>query len=149
MRDHQPIIVDRFNGLWSRGDIEETPMDHFSEANNLRFYGSAAFGSRYGIEPHQNVAVPLANILRMYNYPTTDKQTLLVLVQNGANGEIYHVVDSTTVFGPILTLANMTDFGFVPYNGRAYITPFTTEVVGGLNRERGLTVEKVYVYLGA
>jgi hypothetical protein len=84
----------------------------------------------------------------MYNYPTTDKNTLLVLVANGANGEIYHVVDETTMFGPILTIAGMTDFGFAPYNGRAYITPFFTELIGGLNRERGLQNEFLYVYKG-
>lgn len=81
----------------------------------------------------------------MYNYPTTDKQTILVLT---SGGNIYHVVDDVTIFGPILTIPAMTDFGFVPYAGRAYITPFTTEVVGGLNRERGLQNEKLYVYKG-
>lgn len=81
----------------------------------------------------------------MYNYPTADKNTLLVLT---AGGNIYHVVDSATIFGPILTIANMTDFGFTPYAGRAYITPFGTELIGGLNRERGLQNEFVYVYKG-
>lgn len=81
----------------------------------------------------------------MYNYPTADKNTLLVLT---TGGNIYHVVDSTTTFGPILTIAGMTDFGFTAYAGRAYITPFTTELVSGLNRERGLTGEFLYVYKG-
>ena len=145
MRDHQPVVLDKFNGLWDRGDAENTPMDHFSDAVNLRYFGANSFGSRYGIGRHQNVASPLSNILRIYNYPTSDKQTILVLTTGGT---IYHVVDSTTIFGPILTIAAMTDFAMVPYAGRAYITPFTTEVVGGLNRERGLTGEFVYVYKG-
>lgn len=144
-RDHEPIVLDKFNGLWARGDIEETPMDHFSEANNLKFIGSAGFGTRDGIGRHQEVASPISNVLRMYNYPTADKNTILVLTSGGT---IYHVVDAVTIFGPILTIAAMTDFGFSPYAGRAYITPFTTEVVGGLNRERGLTGESVYVYKG-
>lgn len=145
MRDHEPIVLDKFNGLWAREDIEETPMDHFSEANNLKFVGSAGFGTRDGIGRHQEVASPISNVLRMYNYPTTDKNTILVLTSGGT---IYHIVDSVTIFGPILTIAGMTDFGFAPYAGRAYITPFTTEVVGGMNRERGLTGEFVYVYKG-
>lgn len=145
MRDHQPIVLEEFNGLWSRGDIEETPMDHFSDCENIKFVGSSSFGTRDGIGRHQDVASPLSNILRMYNYPTEDKNTILVLT---SAGEIYHVVDSATIFGPILTIPTMTDFGFVPYSGRAYITPFTTELVGGLNRERGLTGEFVYVYKG-
>ncbi len=145
MRDHQPLVIDKFNGLWDRGDIESTPLDHFSEANNLRYFGPNSFGSRYGIGRHQQVAAPLSNILRIYNYPTSDKQTILVLTTGGM---IYHVVDSVTVYGPILTIPTMTDFGFVSIAGRAYITPFGTELIGGLNRERGLQNEKVYVYKG-
>lgn len=145
MREHQPIVLDKFNGLWSRGNIEETPLDHFSECNNLQYTSSATFRTRDGIGRHQDVSVPLGNILRMYNYPTVDKNTLLVLI---TDGKIYHVVDSTTVYGPILTIALMTDFGFAPYAGRAYITPFSTELVGGLNRERGLNGEFLYVYKG-
>jgi hypothetical protein len=77
--------------------------------NNLKFVGSTSFGTRDGIGRHQQVASPLSNILRVYNYPTSDKNTLLVLVSGGL---IYHVVDSTTIFGPILSIAAMTDFGF-------------------------------------
>lgn len=145
MRDHQPIVLEDFMGLYARGDIEDTPLDHFSDCNNIQFISDSSFGTRDGIGRHQEVASPLSNVLRMYNYPTSDKNTLLVLVSGGM---IYHVVDSTTIFGPILTIPNMTDFGFVPYSGRAYITPFTTEVIGGLNRERGLNGEFVYVYKG-
>lgn len=145
MRDHQPVVLDKFNGLWDRGDVESTPMDHFSDCVNLRYFGGNSFGSRYGIGRHQGVASPLSSILRIYNYPTDDKQTILVLTTGGT---IYHVVDATTVYGPILTIPTMEDFGFVPYAGRAYITPFKTELIGGLNRERGLQNEYVYVYKG-
>jgi hypothetical protein len=145
MREHEPIRFDSFNGLYNRGVIIDTPMDHFSDCNNLKFIGDNSFGTRDGVGRHQNVASPLANVLRMYNYPTTDKNTLLVLT---AGGNIYHVVDATTIFGPILTIPTMTDFSFIPYAGRAYITPFTTEVIGGLNRERGLTGNFLYVYKG-
>jgi hypothetical protein len=145
MREHQPITIDQFNGLYDRGDVEEVPLDHFSESNNIKFIGNTGFGTRDGISPYQAIGVPLANILRIYNYATVDRNTLLVLT---IGGNLYHVVDTTTVYGPILTIAAMTDFGFVSYNGRAYITPFTTEVVGDLNRERGLNGEFLYVYLG-
>ena len=145
MREHEPIRFDSFNGLYNRGVLIDTPMDHFSDCNNLKFIGDNSFGTRDGVGLWQNLPAPLSSILRMYNYPTTDKNTLLVLISGGA---IYHIVDSTTVFGPILTIPTMTDFGFTPYAGRAYITPFTTELVSGLNRERGLTGEFMYVYKG-
>src|SRR3982751_4192080 len=98
MREHEPLLLEQFNGLWSRGEIEETPLDHFSDANNLKFIGSAGFGTRDGIGRHQSIASPLSNILRMYNYPTSDKNTVLVLT---SGGNIYHVVDGTTMYGPI------------------------------------------------
>lgn len=145
MRDHQPLVLEKFNGLWDRGDVEDTPMDHFSDCQNLKYVGGSSFTVRDGIGRHQSIGAPLANILRMYNYPTADKNTVLVLT---SGGNIYHIVDAATMFGPILTIAAMTDFGFTPYAGRAYITPFTTELVGGLNRERGLQNEFVYVYKG-
>jgi hypothetical protein len=145
MREHEPIRLESFKGLYNRGTIVDTPMDHFTECVNLKFIGDNAFGTRDGIGLHQNLAAPTQDILRIYNYPTADKNTLLVLT---VGGKIYHVVDSLNVFGPILTIATMTDFGFTPYAGRAYITPFKTELVGDLNRERGLTGEFLYVYKG-
>lgn len=148
MRDHSPVNLEEFNGLWDRGDVEEVPLDHFSECNNIQFYGSSAFATRDGLGPHQTVVAPVGSVLRMYNYPTTDKNTLLVLIKNGSNGEIYHIVDAATIFGPILTIANMFDFAFTPYAGRAYISPFITELVGALNRERGMQNEFLYVYKG-
>lgn len=145
MRDHKPIILDKFNGLYDRGDPEQTPLDHASDTLNCQSVGSSSFKTRDGIGRTQDVAAPLANILRIYNYPTADKNTILVLT---AGGNIYHVVDSTTIFGPILTIPLMTDFAFVPYSGRAYISPFGTALVSGLNRETGLVNEYLYVYKG-
>ena len=123
-------------------------MDHFADCDNLQSVGDSGFGSRPGVDIHQDVLAPLANIRRIYNYPTNTGNTILVLIANGANGQIYHVVNSTTLFGPVLTIAGMTDFAFVPYNGRAYISPFTTYQVGGLNVEKGLQNEFLYVYAG-
>jgi len=148
MRDHEPITLKEFNGLWDKGEIEEVPNDHFSDCENIRFVGVSAFATRFGIDKHQNVAVPLGNIVRIYNYVTSAGSTLLVLTYDGADGKIYHVVDSTTVHGPLLTIAGMEDFGFVPYAGRAYITPFKSFVIGDLTIEKGMQNQFLYVYLG-
>lgn len=145
LRDHEPATIDKFNGLYDRGDIESTPMDHFSDCNNIKFAGPSGFSTRSGVGLHQSVGAPIGQILRMYNYSTDQGNTLLVLTQGGT---IYHVVDSLTIFGPILTIGAMEDFAFVQYSGRAYISPFKTEVRGDLNIERGLQNEALYVYKG-
>jgi len=150
LREHQPIVLEEFNGLYRRGDADSCPPDHFTDCENIKFIGTTGFGTRDGVDIHQNVAVPLGNIIRIYNFITQDKNTLLVLVQNTTtlNYEIYHVVDSITVLGPILTRAGMTDFAMTPYAGRAYITPFASYGTAPNRFEKGMQNEFLYVYLG-
>lgn len=150
MRDHQGIVINKFNGLWKRGSVDEVQLDHFTDCNNIRYIATSSFGTRYGIGVSQDVDVPLENVKRIYNYPTQTANTLIVLTYDydADEGNIYHVVNGTTVYGPLLTIAGMTDFAFVPYAGRGYISPFTTFVTGELNIEKGLQSEFLYVYAG-
>lgn len=124
VRDHTGIVLSVFNGLWNRGDVDTTPIDHFSDCNNIDFIGNS-FATRPGIDILQSVNVPIDNIVRIYNYATQTANTLIVLAIDGSgNGNIFHIVSPTLVYGPILTIAGMTDFAFVPYAGRGYISPF-------------------------
>jgi hypothetical protein len=149
-RDHVPVTLDTFNGLYQRGDRDNTPLDHFQDCDNCKAIGEASFGTRDGIGISQNVLVPLSNVKRIYNYPTNTGNTKIVLTYDSLTGmgSIHHVVDATTTFGPLLTIAGMTDFAFLPYAGRGYISPFTTYVIGGMNVEKGLQNEFLYVYAG-
>lgn len=150
LRDHEPIIINQFGGLWNRGSPESTPLDHFQDCENIKFLADEGFCTRDGIGISQSVATPLSNIKRIYNYPTQTGNTLIVLTYDDATniGKIYHVVNATTVHGPLLSISNMQDFAFQPYAGRAYISPFKTYAVGALNQEKGLQNEFLYVYNG-
>lgn len=148
VRGHQPIDLSNLKGLWFRGDDSpNTPLDHMQDCNNIQFCGTA-FRTRDGLGISQTVAVPLDNVYRIYNYPTQTANTILVLTYDGVTGNIYHVVDAATVY-LILTKTGMTDFAFVPYAGRAYISPFVTVTTGDLNIQKGMQNEFLYVYLGA
>lgn len=127
-RDHDGSVIDSFKGLWARGDPDTVPMDHFAECENIKFISSTAFRTRDGIEPSQDVDVPLENVKRIYNYNNqeTNGQLVLTYDEDEDEGNIYHVLDDTTLFGPILTIEGMRDFAFQPYAGRAYISPFAT-----------------------
>lgn len=149
LRDHAPVELTKFNGLWQRGDAYNTPLDHFTDGENVKFIGTNSFGTRDGVNNFQTSGNILSNILRIYNYPTSSANTLLVLVKDGSDGKIYHVVDATTRFGPILTISGMTDFAFVAFAGRAYISPFKSFTTGGLTIQKGIENEFLYVYLGA
>lgn len=149
VRDHKGITLDEFNGYWNRGSIDTVPRDHFTDCNNVDFLNNG-FEPRPGIVISQDVLVPLTNIRRIYNYPTQTANTLIVLTYDYVSGfgSIHHVVNTTTVFGPLLTIKGMTDFAFVPYAGRAYISPFSDYINGELTFQKGLTNEFLYVYDG-
>src|ERR1700681_327809 len=150
VRDHTGIPIDTFNGLWNRGDVDTTPPDHFSDGNNFDFVGGSSFRTRPGIAISQTVLVPLSNIKRIYNYPTQTANTLMVLTADEITGagNIYHVISPSIVYGPILTIQAMTDFAFVPFAGRGYISPFSDYVNGALTFQKGLQNDFVYVYAG-
>jgi hypothetical protein len=129
MRDHTPTPITNFNGWWKRGSEDEVPLDHFTDCENIKFIATSSFGSRDGIGLSQNVLVPLENIKRIYNYATQSANTLILLAINtiSGDGEIFHIVDSTTVYGPLLTISGMSDFAFQAYAGRGYISPFAPQ----------------------
>lgn len=144
IRDHEPIVIEDFNGLWRRGDEDSCPIDHFSDCNNIQFIESG-FETRDGLDTF----IARGNVLRIYNYklPVVGESIIGLVV----GGSIYHsLVDgSNTIYGPILTIPDMTDFGFISINGRAYITPFGTFTdTNGKKFQKGLENEFVYVYKG-
>jgi hypothetical protein len=148
LRDHQPVEISDFGGLWNRGNAENTPINHFQDCNNVRFDAGSDVSTRDGIVPSTTISVPLSNVKRIYNYPTQTGNTLIVLTVASGIGNIYHVVNSTTVYGPLLSIQGMTDFAFIPFVGRAFISPFTSYTINGLSVEKGLPGEYLYVYKG-
>lgn len=146
LRDHEPVVIEEFSGLWDRGDEDSCPLDHFPNCNNVIIFESG-FETRPGLA----TLAAIGNVVRMYNYKMQDQETLLALT---TNGDIYHAKNYdgnnyTTILGPILHIDGMTDFAFYPYAGRAYISPFTTFTdAGGVKYQKGLENEVVYVYKG-
>lgn len=142
-RGHQPVVIEDFNGLWRRGDKDSVPIDHFSDVNNIQYIESG-FETRDGLD----TLIAKGNVVRMYNFKIQTGESLLLL---DATGDIYHALldGSNTVYGPILSIPAMTDFDYEGVAGRAYITPFFTDVDNnGVNYQRGLQNEFVYVYKG-
>ena len=137
-RDHQPVALETFNGWWNRNE-EAAPPDHFTDAENIQFFHSG-FRTRDGL----NTYLGIGRVLRLYTYTMQEGESLLILVEGGI---IYHAIpgdpDTNTddiIYGPILTIPTMTDFAYVAYAGRAYISPH--------NGETGLENEFLYLYEG-
>lgn len=141
LRDHVPIVIEEFNGLWARGDADSVPLDHFSDCENIQFI-QGGVRTRDGLDTYRAIG----NVIRLYNYTMQEGQSLLILVEGG---DIYHSINETTLHGPILSIPDMDDFNMVSISGRAYITPITRTVTAqGQTREVGMEDEFVYVYKG-
>ncbi len=129
MFGHNPTVIDEFNGLWKRGDTDSCPQDHFPDCNNIAFI-EGGFRWRDGIDPY----FPFPDVVRVYTFTQETGESLLILDSNGV------IFDSDFPTTPILTIPAMTDFGYLGYAGRAYISP--------CNGITGLASEYVYVYDG-
>ena len=145
-RDHDPLVIEDFQGWWQRGDPESAPSDHFTQADNIQYLHSG-IETRDGLINYILNPLPPLQILRIYNYVTLTGQTLIVLT---VGGKIYHITGPGSVSpNPILTIPEMEDFGFVAINGRAYITPFKTYTnASGERYQLGIQNQFLYVYLG-
>jgi hypothetical protein len=145
-RDHDPIVIENFGGLWARGDHESAPSDHFIQADNVQYFPSGV-ETRYGVRPYLTNPLPPFKCLRAYNYITLIGDTVIALTEGG---NIYHITGpSGGATTPILTIPAMEDFGFVAINGRGYITPFKIYTNSqGENYSLGLQNEFVYVCKG-
>jgi hypothetical protein len=132
-RDHNPVLIEEFNGLWKRGDDESTPIDHFSDCNNIKFIQSG-FQTRDGLDFYPKIFI--SNVARLYTFTHELLESLVVLDTAGN----FYDTSSPTPYVPILTVPGATDFAFQAFNGRGYISPS--------NGKTGLQNEFVYVYDG-
>lgn len=141
VRDHEPIVLEEFNGLWVRGDTDSVPSDHFADCENIQYIQSG-FETRDGADTYRAIG----NVIRMFNFIQPSGQSLLILVDGG---DIYHSYDESTLYGPILSIPGMDDFNIYFTAGRAYITPISRTLTAlGETREIGMENEFVYVYKG-
>jgi hypothetical protein len=135
---HTPIVVEEFQGLYSRGydqntSDDEVPQNHFCDGLNYDFFGNVV-GTRGGA--HKDITI--SNLKRTAVYRRSGEAArLLLLTWDGATGKIY---DSTNLAAAILTVTGMSDFACVVLYNRAFISPH--------NGVTGLSGEVVYIYDG-
>lgn len=130
MRDHIPVTVSDFFGLFDRGADDAVPHGHSLTCNNLQFFENE-IQSRYGTGLNYS---SITNIKRIELYKRPGEVTRLLVLNS--SGSLY---DSTEPLTPILTNAYMTDFRVQTFFGRAYITP--------VNAGNGTGVSGSYLYV--
>jgi hypothetical protein len=132
----KPILYSKFNGLWKRGPVDDTPPDHFSDCLN-NTYVDAGVCMRDGLSAYIDIQNIVYTALYKPNPPFTGTNVPRMIALNNV-GELFDVLISTTV--PIYTNINMTFFGFTNFFGRCYISPS--------NGRTGLDNEFVKMYDG-
>ena len=130
------VLINKFNGLWMRGPVDDTPPDHFSDCLN-NIFERAGVGTRDGTSEYLGISNVVYSALYKPNPPFTGTNVPRMIVLN-SSGELFDVLISTSV--PIYTKVGMTFFGFTNFFGRCYISPS--------NGITGLSGELVKVYDG-
>jgi hypothetical protein len=139
MRDHTPVPIDEFLGLWARGDNESCPKDHFTDCLNVQYNQSSVEARAPWIRaidwnwPHRRA--------KLFVKSSTDQQLLYF----DSNGRLWSIpVYGTHVPEQInlsVDLSSFNDFDAVNFNGRAYLTFFKLSSAGNLT-------SVVYLYKG-
>src|SRR6516162_7456050 len=99
LRDHEPIIIDEFNGWWQRGDIDTCPLDHWTESINVQF-AESGFKTRDGV--NASGQVNKSNILRIYSYNSAPVGEGIVALDT--SGHFWHLWGGVNSFN-FLTIA--------------------------------------------
>jgi len=135
MRDHPPINLSSFKGLFCDGPDATCPKEYQTVAHNLR-YENGELQTRYGLNTHIAIAgAPIIIRTHIYRKAGVDR----VIVATAAN-ELYDTTVSLAL--PIFSDAGAawTDFSLCNFYDRCYITFH--------NRELGDNGRNVYMYDG-
>jgi hypothetical protein len=128
---HEKITVNQFLGIYSRGDTDNVPPNHFSDALNIVVDGDD-IKTRHG----SILQFEASNILRVHSFRKIGEATRFLVLLTG--GELFESTDFGTA---ILQVVGMVDFSVASLYNRIYITPH--------DGVTGLPGEKVYVYDGS
>lgn len=125
--EHQPIVLNAFNGLWARGKDEACPQDHFTDCGNVDYSQSSVFTrAPYTKDFGGNIGILRE---RLYIANVSGTTTVFILALDSA-GNFYQLQLSPTPatnYTTLLASINAPnpfplDFDLVNINGRAYIT---------------------------
>lgn len=130
LESHKPVILNKFNGLFNRGDNNSVPIDHAQSAQNL-IYSEDSCETRHGVD----LDVTIGSVVRWVTYKRPGEASRKLILTS--SGDLY---DSLNLITPILSIPAMTDFSTQTFFGRIYISPH--------NGVEGLPGEKIYVYDG-
>lgn len=139
VRDHDPTVYERFNGLWSRGANYNCPLNYDITCNNTVFPSPGEKEQRSGFTQFidiSSMAGPNPSVQRFWIY-RVNPTTVFYLFLDLTNGRIYQ---HNNLAVPILTVAGMIDFSINIMFGRCYITPHDLSF--------GIINEFVYVWDG-
>jgi hypothetical protein len=123
LRDHNPIEIDTFNGLWARGEYDACPQDHFTDCLNVD-YSAQAVLSRKPFTKFINGSG--GQTTRSFIFNTSSGGTPSTYIIYFFVSEVWSVQILPMQGKPVLIASfinPITDIDFVNINGRAYITP--------------------------
>lgn len=127
---HEPITVEDWKGMYTRGVTDSTPRGFFQDSLNVKFSENDVY-TRDG----STKVLTASGIIRFFMYKRLGETPRIIWLDT--TGNLY---DSLFPSTPIWVDASFVDFSLINFNNRAYITPH--------NRTIGIPGKYVLVYDG-
>lgn len=119
LEDYKSLTLDDFKGLWSRGEDDQVPLDHFSDCLNVDYeLGEAR--TRDGLSSSITVGYASGKIRRFANIFNPVGIITLILDEAG-NLYTHSSRAGDTATTPLITVAGATDFSAIQMFSRIYI----------------------------
>lgn len=140
LEDYNKKTFSKFFGLWSRGQLDEVPLDHFSDCLNLD-WNLDEWKTRPGSFTSITVGFGAGNgkIRRFASFSDPSIGPLVLILDDSGNLYTYSTRSGDDAVTPVLSDANANDFSAIKMLNRIYITFH--------NGEKGLSSSNLKVFI--
>jgi len=129
-RDHEPVTIDQFKGLWARNPIiESCPKDHFVDCYNIGYVRGGGFRPRPGFNQWVNFGAPIARLVFYQTRNEVDAlgsisyARLVVMMQSGSVFDYFRFPGAAALevlaAGTIMSAASIFNRLFLSYRNPA------------------------------
>lgn len=120
LEDYQRKVFDDFLGLYSRGEMDQVPEDHFSDCLNID-YDIGEWRTRPGLVPHIPLGYASGKVNRIVTFTDNIIGPLILILDEAGNLYTFsaRLGDSATI--PRLTVVGATDFSAIKLLGKIFI----------------------------
>src|SRR6185503_3524044 len=119
LEDYERKVFEEFSGLYSRGELDQVPQDHFSDCLNID-YDIGEWKTRPGLRTHITLGYG-GKVRRFISFADPILGPIILILDDNGNLYTYSARSGDNATTPRLTITNATDFSAIKMLGKVYI----------------------------